>query len=390
MTDLFYHLGGSKSGNRKCHLEEIQKTLDLPMAKIKEVHEIRWIAFYEATHAIYKTWKARVTLFEERKDKKSVSLLTEIADFRFIACIHLMMDILPAIAQMTLTLQKQDIDVAVVRPALENLKSCLRRAKSKTTLAYYQQQFFSHLNVVRDDKGRTKKVSFKQVQLQLVDKSYSASRSQFNEIKTDFIDTLVKNIEDRFPTTETGITMAFEILSMRPLSLLSPDDQQQYGNEKLEILLQHYAHDATAKSYDNTVVTSPKLIDEVACRMEWSLAKQTVLSQMYPRDSTQKLLKLLFIHHRDALSNLIKLAELALIMSYQMADCERGFSVQNHIKSQKRHRMKEKHLTDLMTIKGPPLREYQFSKAVHVWRKKVHRRIYMAPAFTTSSLSARM
>ena len=133
-----------------------------------------------------------------------------------------MMDILPAIAQMTLTLQKQDIDVAVVRTALENLKSCLRRAKSKITLAYYQQQFFSHLNVVRDDKGRTKKVSFKQVQLQLVDKSYSASRSQFNEIKTDFIDTLVKNIEARFPTTETDISMAFEILSMRPLFLLSP------------------------------------------------------------------------------------------------------------------------------------------------------------------------
>ena len=133
-----------------------------------------------------------------------------------------MMDILPAIAQITLTLQKQDIDVAVVRPALENLKSCLRRAKSKTTLAYYQQQFFSHLNVVHDDKGCTKKVSFKQVQLQWVDKSYSASRSQFNEIKTDFIDTLVKNIEARFPTTETDISMAFEILSMRPLSLLSP------------------------------------------------------------------------------------------------------------------------------------------------------------------------
>ena len=38
--------------------------------------------------------------------------------------------------------------------------------------------------------------------------------------------------------------------------------------------------------------------------------------------------------------NLIKLANLALIMPYQTADCERGFSCQNAIKCSKRNRLK--------------------------------------------------
>ena len=71
------------------------------------------------------------------------------------------------------------------------------------------------------------------------------------------------------------------------------------------------------------------------------------------------------------------LANLAMIMPYQTADCERGFSAQNHIKSSKRNRMQSKHLNTLMMIKieGGKLEEFDFSKSVDLWRHLKKRRI---------------
>ena len=45
------------------------------------------------------------------------------------------------------------------------------------------------------------------------------------------------------------------------------------------------------------------------------------------------------------------LANLGLIMPYQTADCERGFSCQNGNKSSRRSRMEENKMNTLLTIK---------------------------------------
>lgn len=63
---------------------------------------------------------------------------------------------------------------------------------------------------------------------------------------------------------------------------------------------------------------------------------------------------------------------LALIMPYQTADCERGFSCQNGIKTDKRNKLSKKHLNDLMTIKlqGAPLEDMDFHQAIVMWKNK--------------------
>jgi hypothetical protein len=370
LTDLFYYFGGSKSGNRKCELEQIQRVLQMDVVKIKEVHEIRWIASYEAVLAVHRSWKALVTYFERHTDKKCQELLEKLTDYRFAACIAMMMDILPAIAQVSLTLQKQDVDVAVVQPALENIKSVLVRVKSNK-YTHHLQQFFSEIKASHNSQGE-RIVKLKGVSLRLCSKSVTVSREKFDEVRKTFVEALLKNISERFPTEQCDISMSFDVLSMRPLSLLSQAEREEYGNDKLDKLLAHYGQAIVSKT-----VTSPALVDPVQCKQEWQLAKGIVMAQMYPRDSTKKLLQILYTHHQESLPNLMKLAELALIMPYHTADCERAFSVQNHLKSDKRNRLLEKNLNVLMTIKvaGPAVSEYDFSKAVRIWRKKVSRRL---------------
>lgn len=72
------------------------------------------------------------------------------------------------------------------------------------------------------------------------------------------------------------------------------------------------------------------------------------------------------------------LANLALIMPYQTADSERGFSCQNGTKTSRRSRMEEGTMNTLMTIKveGGSMDSYDYNEANHCWKSKKPRRIF--------------
>lgn len=59
--------------------------------------------------------------------------------------------------------------------------------------------------------------------------------------------------------------------------------------------------------------------------------------------------------HKEEIPNLLQLASIALILPTSTAECERGFSVQNRIKTALRNRLTTSHLHALMTIdiEGP-------------------------------------
>lgn len=78
------------------------------------------------------------------------------------------------------------------------------------------------------------------------------------------------------------------------------------------------------------------------------------------------------------LSNLLKLAQLALTLPLQTADVERGFSAQTVIKTAHRNRMEENTLVNLRTIsvEGPAVESFDFNRAVFSWKRKKERRIF--------------
>ena len=57
--------------------------------------------------------------------------------------------------------------------------------------------------------------------------------------KHKFIQKLVDNINDRFNGTD--IVTTFGVLSMRPLSFLSSEDLDDWGNGQIEKLTAHYS-----------------------------------------------------------------------------------------------------------------------------------------------------
>ena len=84
--------------------------------------------------------------------------------------------------------------------------------------------------------------------------------------------------------------------------------------------------------------------------MEWSLLKDIVKEQHYPTEKLSTLWSCIVKFHADTFPNLLKLAQLALILPLQTADGERGFSAQNLTKTAHRNRMEAETLDNLMTI----------------------------------------
>ena len=156
LTDLYYYF--SKSTARTEELKEIQAILDSPLVKMKEVHEIRWMSFYTSLSAVYKSWKPLVIYFKKhQKDSaRAKSLYEKISDYTFVAMVYLLMDIIPSLASLNMVFQKQNLDIASVQPALDNLYAALKSAKAGK--GHYQRLFTLHDFKVVDNKPMVKGV----------------------------------------------------------------------------------------------------------------------------------------------------------------------------------------------------------------------------------------
>ncbi|XP_021373041.1 zinc finger protein 862-like [Mizuhopecten yessoensis] len=364
--DLYYFF--EKSANRVAELKEIQKVFESPQLKVKEVHEIRWLAFYDALYAIFHSWKALITYFKKNnKTQQCQDLLASIIDLRFVSFLHIMMDIIPQLAQMSMLLQKSDLDVAALTPALDNIHSSLKRADTGHT--YYQS--ILHEKLVTSSAYKT--VSFQGVKLQIHRSTPKKATENVNKYRHEFVSALQDQVKARFPKDSTSVACSFDILGLRNLTFLSEEEQLSFGNEKIAVLCDHFGSEKKILE----VISSPKF-DQKFLPAEWTLAKTVIKQERYPRDRMAQLWQLVHQHHAETFPNLLKLVQIAILMPYQTADCERGFSNQNNTKTSSRNRLEGKTLNRLMliNIEGPPLREFDFGRALSVWKSKKDRRVF--------------
>ena len=373
LGDLYRHFGGSKSGNRKCELEHIQKVLGDPIIKVKECYEIRWLAFYDAVKAVFLSWPSLYTYFTDHSSSETRPVKKLLQQYKCVAVLATLMDILPSLSKLSLILQKSDLDIACVQPAITNLLSKLAQAKEGN--GFHQQDFRDKLKIKRNSDGKVTEVKFKGKALHF-EPDMKTVGDEVKEMRVAFCEKLIENINRRFPADATKVVSAFGVLAMQPLTYMSPEERKAYGETELRVLADFYGQDQISGSGAERVV-SRALIDPAECLEEWAVAKESVIENKYPRDSVQRLFKLLFEYHRDTFPNLITLAQLALIMPLHTADCERGFSCQNSIKTSTRSCLKEDHLNTLMTIKceGDSTENHDFGPALQRWKTSKNRRL---------------
>lgn len=168
---------------------------------------------------------------------------------------------------------------------------------------------------------------------------------------------------------------------MRPLTFLSSQDLDMYGNNEIDKLCEFYGEEQSVQWKENgdkerRSETSPPLLDPNQVKVEWHLAKQVVKAECYPRDEMWKLWHLLYTHHKDDFPNLFILARLALTTSVHTAGCERGFSVQNRILTTYRNKLAVETQRKIMSVKLSSVTDsFDYDLALTKWNLK-HRRMY--------------
>ena len=185
----------------------------------------------------------------------------------------------------------------------------------------------------------------------------------------------------RFPETE--LISAFGVLSMRPITFLSEDQLNTWGCDQLDQLLDHFGKEVevTWKEEDGSEKSniSTPLCDPEATREEWKEAKSTVKAQLYPRDSTDSLWKLISQFHKADFPNLMKLAQIRLVLPVHTADVERGFSSQNLVCTARRNRLTVE-MQDMILktkLEGQKEREESYLHTiVSKWASKKKRQLF--------------
>ena len=329
-----------------------------PTIQYKEIHSVRWFSMYAALEALYRTWPSLATYMESEVEKCNDSfakgVLKKISTYTFIATLYFLMDVIPKLTQLSLFFQKENIDLAMLRPSVDSLVQQLVWLKSNNG------PFLAEFMAAAGEKL----IDFKGIKV--IDSS--VMRKQFMNVKESFISSLVQEIERRFPAVATDIVSNISVLSLRGLLFLAPDDRKTDGHSQIETLISHYGQASSSE---------PPFVDPEKVKLEWEACKALVVQQQYPCHTVISTWKLLAGSHPDVFPNLVKLSMLAILVPLQTATVERGFSVQNDIKVASRNRLSSERLDKLMQISmGPNIESFDFDSAIKAWKASRKRKLF--------------
>ena len=141
------------------------------------------------------------------------------------------MDILPIITELCLVFQKKDLDVSLVQVSVDQDLERYKTGEPAPLHPTCLDQLKKHLKTVN---GR---LMFKDNHI------IAKGNRRIETLKVSFADKLVENLNDRFPEKDSNIMYAFGCLAMRPLSFLSKEELSVCGDEKINILTEHFGKD---------------------------------------------------------------------------------------------------------------------------------------------------
>lgn len=98
-------------------MKAIQTILDSP--QLKEIHDVRWYAFYDSLRVVFQCWEARAQTFNAAKDAKAKGLYKAITCYSFVALSHFLMDIIPVVAALNMKFQREDLEISMIGPSVE-------------------------------------------------------------------------------------------------------------------------------------------------------------------------------------------------------------------------------------------------------------------------------
>ncbi|WAR31542.1 ZN862-like protein [Mya arenaria] len=343
----FYHA----SGVRTASLLEIQTILEEPKVKVTEAKDVRWLSHNKAVKAIRRCLPSLLTSLEhearERCDAEAQGLAIFMQQYRFVAALMMMSDVLPVLANLSLALQTKDAVYSTVGTLVMGAITTVRSMKEHPELNF--RELPVTIGQLSGQPFRFKKPSANDV-------------SDFKSNVFDkFIDAVVNNLESRFP--HIPVLEAFSMFN--PTTV--PEDQAERNDhckDELQMLVERF----TAVLPDATEAAS-----------EYSVLKNTIHQDLgLQKTSTTVLMEKVAGPLKEAMPNLRLLAAVGLLLPTSTADCERGFSTLKRVKTAQRNRLQNEALNAVLRVsmEGPSVADFtktEAEKMVSEWAREKRR-----------------
>ncbi|KAF3841167.1 hypothetical protein F7725_007029, partial [Dissostichus mawsoni] len=314
--------GYFSNSSRQARLKEMHVILDTDDVKLKSIHAVRWLSFGEANVALHRTMRTVAEVFQQdaelMHDTMAETLAKAMLTYEFIAINSLLCDILGTIACLSKAFQLKSLSFANVQPAVTSTINALRAMQIGDEGGPKFQEFLAN---IAENNGET---YFKGEKI----KATRAMRQAVDGVRQRFLDP-IQNIEDRFP--DIGLFSAFRIFDPRCLPR-DNTERARFGRDELRTILDHLCP-----------AGREPIVDTDTCSTEWPPFKE-LLHANYSKNSFQELVKIMATQHAGFLPETTKLLAAISVIPMSTVPCERGFSVQNRIKTKGRARLKAENL----------------------------------------------
>ena len=356
----------SRSYKRKAHLRQLALEENLDLYELHYAFRERWVmSDYTSVKALIKSWPLLVkdleiiqTDIDFKNDWPIAKGIQNLLTKRYLVLgLHFVMDLLEGLKRFSLMAQqsagiligKEDFRVNLINLPL-NIKE--NNGAHLTFLLKFA--------ICEEIKGCTienfmngQKVLFKEVEL-------IQDNNRFMEFKNEFLDTLAAELGRYFPENSVK---DFDIFVPKKLPRTS-DAASTYGHDEIQSIAQRFNESPliASRQWQDLLwklISLPDFCD----RINWT-----------PERFWATYLRSHEIHWGKTIQKLIRIV---LVLPANSADAERSFSIMNHIKYDRRARLKSENLDHLLRIRinGPKeLDRFASAKYARAWVNAGHLR----------------
>ena len=332
----------TNSQPRYDRLRELQRLLhDGKVEQITEPSSVRWLSVEACVKKVFSSFDAIVMSLDGEKDAKAIGLYNFIANTLFLLFTALLIDVLTVIGILSLTFQQDSVDISHIRHNVESTTSAIEAMKVGS----------DQVDRVLQALGNVPPAGVKNTYNGVEILDNNQLRQRFSNLRDTYLNTVIAYLGDRFPQNDMDLLECFDILLNPKRYPDAANDIQVYGQDQLRTLGEHY-----------------QVIDRNRAQAVFLVFKH--LARSYKGSlSFAKFCCKLINEFSDQYPDFAMLARLALVIPVSSAPCERGFSVQNALKTKVRNRLNPERLNRLMFIKliGPDIDRFDFPIAARLF-----------------------
>lgn len=329
----------------------IAQSLDQELKHFGGVQQIRWVASQNrALKALLNNYEITCIHLEEtgsRNDEnaqKAKGFLKELNTERFLSFLHFMIDWTDLLRKVSEIFQQKYSLVAEVKQRIDELKEKFEHMKTRRG------------KMLRNFLTESENGSFRGTPI-----TRQMRRGEMDTIETversinALLDDSIFFLEERFIKHIGGEPHSLFNVFNFSLWPAAPEELRTYGEEQIGTLVTLYAPLLTQEEKDNAVG-------------QWLDLKLIINRNRGTLEAYESLMGV-GGDDKENIKHILPLVNIMLTISPSTAECERGFSAMNKIKTGSRTSMSQDTLKNLMriSIDGPTLEEYKATDSVVHW-----------------------